>query len=37
MNIKELLNQIFNKFDSSSINKYPAEIKYNPDLLEFDE
>lgn len=36
-NIKELLNQIFNKFDSSSINKYPAEIKYNPDLLEFDE
>lgn len=35
--IKTLLNEIFAKMDSSNINKYPVEIKYNADLLEFDE
>lgn len=34
---KNILNEIFTKLDSSSINKYPVEIKYNPDLLEFEE
>ena len=34
---KNVLNEIFTKLDSSSINKYPVEIKYNPDLLEFEE
>lgn len=31
-----VLNSIFTKFDSSSINKYPVTIKYNSKLLEFD-
>ena len=35
--LKYILNSIFTKFDSSSINKYPVKIKYNSDLLEFDE
>lgn len=34
---KDLLDKIFAQFDSSNINKYPVEIKYNADLLEFDE
>ena len=33
--IKETLDEIFSKLDSSNINKYSVEIKYNPDLLEF--
>ena len=36
-NIKNILNEIFSKLDSSIINKYPVEIKYNSDSLEFDE
>ena len=34
---KNILNKIFTKLDSSDINKYPVTIKYNSDLLEFDE
>lgn len=33
----KVLDEIFRKFDSSNINKYPVEIKYNPELLEFTE
>lgn len=35
--VKETLDEIFTKFDSSNINKYPVEIKYNSELLEFNE
>ena len=35
--IKNVLDEIFTKLDSSSINKYPVEIKYNSELLEFEE
>jgi hypothetical protein len=34
---KYVLNSIFQKFDSSSINEYPITIKFNPKLLEFSE
>lgn len=36
-NPKDTINQIFSKFDSSNINKYPIEIKFEPSLLEYDE
>ena len=36
-NIEKVLNEIFRKLDSSNINKYPVEIKYNEKLLEYDE
>lgn len=36
-NTEETINQIFSKFDTSNINKYPIEIKYNPDSIEYDE
>lgn len=35
--IKETLNNIFAQLDSSRINKYPVDIKYNPDKLEYSE
>lgn len=35
--IKETMNTIFKAFDSSNINKYPVEIQYNSDLLEYTE
>ena len=35
--VKEILNKIFLKFDSSRINKYPIDIKYNSELLEYSE
>lgn len=35
--VKGTLDEIFTKLDSSELNEYPAEIKYNPDLLEFEE
>lgn len=33
--INEILDKIFSKYDSSNINEYPIEIKYNPELLEY--
>lgn len=35
--IRKTLNEIFHKLDSSNINKYPIEIKYNEESLEFSE
>lgn len=35
--IETTINQIFSKFDSSNINKYPIEIKYDSSLIEYDE
>ena len=35
--VKPILDKIFHKLDSSSINKYPVEIKYDADSLEFTE
>lgn len=36
-NSKDTINQIFSKFDSSNINKYPVEIKFDSSLLKYDE
>lgn len=36
-NDEDTINKIFSKFDSSNINKYPVEIKFEPSLLEYDE
>lgn len=35
--IRKTLNEVFHKLDSSNINKYPIEIKYNEESLEFSE
>ena len=35
--VKETLNEIFSKLDSSRINNYPVDMKYNPELLEYSE
>lgn len=35
--IKKTLDEIFHKLDSSNINKYPIDIEYNEDELEFSE
>lgn len=35
--VKNILDEVFSKLDSSEINKYPVSLKYNSELTEFTE